>query len=354
MFSNIDRRILPKLAQPPATQGQFMSAVSEKDIVSPAADRYKLEKVGMAIDRFFDRCEDTVLHTNHSLLCWLRSQYFGKAYKAPFELPGRKATRKRYRGLWKKMIFFCIRACLVREQDAIGPALGVPFSTNAWAAIRKLWEAVSGGLDIPLDDWRERQRLRGRSFAVTTHKERTGAMIEDVEHHDQVLGGFASDQDDDEYMEPDDLDEGSSDSEESDDEYTQLPDTGSVEGSLESVLSRSVESDNDGAMSQPRSASRTVKTFCAAIPPPDDHLMDCIATFCAFICMEPFHDGRSATTIMVYFAGVLGTRQDGVTFERPRNYTSKLSAIVHSARLCLLEATLPRFSSFGSQLGPST
>jgi hypothetical protein len=47
---------------------------------------------------------------------------------------------------------------------------------------------------------------------------------------------------------------------------------------------------------------------------------------------------------MVYFAGVLGISPDGTTFERPSNYTPKLSALVHIARLCLLEATLPRFS----------
>jgi hypothetical protein len=47
---------------------------------------------------------------------------------------------------------------------------------------------------------------------------------------------------------------------------------------------------------------------------------------------------------MVYFAGVLGISRDGTTFERPSNYTLKFSALVHMARLCVLEATLPRFS----------
>lgn len=47
--------------------------------------------------------------------------------------------------------------------------------------------------------------------------------------------------------------------------------------------------------------------------------------------------------MIVYFAGVLGISQDGSTFERPSNYTPKLSALIHVARLCLLEATLPRF-----------
>jgi hypothetical protein len=76
----------------------------------------------------------------------------------------------------------------------------------------------------------------------------------------------------------------------------------------------------------------------------DDHLLNAVAQFCVFLCTEPYHDGRSASTVMVYFAGVLGISPDGTTFERPSNHTPKLSALVHIARLCLLEATLPRFS----------
>jgi hypothetical protein len=76
----------------------------------------------------------------------------------------------------------------------------------------------------------------------------------------------------------------------------------------------------------------------------DDRLLDAVARFCVFLCTEPYRDGKSASTVMVYFAGVLGISQDGTTFERPKNYTSKLSELVHVARLCLLEAKLPRFS----------
>jgi hypothetical protein len=187
---------------------------------------------------------------------------------------------------------------------------------------------------------------------VTTRKEGTGAVSEGTEDHDLTLAEFALAPDNDEYVEADDLDESGSDSDESDDEYIHLSDIGSVEGSPATQLSRHVDSDEDGAVSQPQSGRGTVTTSSAAIPPPTDILLDSVAGLCAFICKEPFHDGKSATTIMVYFAGVLGARQDGVTFERPRNYTSKLSAIVHSARLCLLEATLPRFPHSNLNWGP--
>jgi hypothetical protein len=37
--------------------------------------------------------ENMVRHTDHSLLCWLRSRYFERTCKAPFELSGREATQ---------------------------------------------------------------------------------------------------------------------------------------------------------------------------------------------------------------------------------------------------------------------
>lgn len=48
-----------------------------------------------------------------------------------------------------------------------------------------------------------------------------------------------------------------------------------------------------------------------------DPLLNSVARFCAFICTEPFHDGKLGRTITVYFAGMLGIAQNGLTFERP-------------------------------------
>ncbi|KAM0724082.1 hypothetical protein Q7P37_000262 [Cladosporium fusiforme] len=256
MFANTDRRLLLKLAQPPVMQRISMSGTVEKQIVSPAAEECKIQMIGLAVDRFFDRYEDTVLHTDHSLLCWLRSQYFGKAYKDPSELPGRNATRKRCRGLWKNMIFFCIRAHLARAQDVNGVAWGIPFSASAWSAIEDLWKVVSGGLDVSLDEWPEQRRLQ---------------------HHDHGLGEFVSAPDDDEYSETDDLDESSSDSEESDDENTHLSNIGTVAGSPATQTSGGVDSDECGAVSQPQSALGTATKSSTAIPPPNDLFLDFVA-----------------------------------------------------------------------------
>jgi hypothetical protein len=48
-------------------------------------------------------------------------------------------------------------------------------------------------------------------------------------------------------------------------------------------------------------------------------LLHSVAEFCTFPCKEPFRNGRSSSTVMVYFAGITGISKDGTTFERPSN-----------------------------------
>jgi hypothetical protein len=101
--------------------------------------------------------------------------------------------------------------------------------------------------------------------------------------------------------------------------------------------------DSDGFVSQSSEGSNSPMMDLFDDTTSDDRLLGAIAQFCVFLCSQPYRDGKSAPTVMVYFAGVLGVSRDGTAFERPSNYTQKLSAFVHMARLCVLEATLPRF-----------
>jgi hypothetical protein len=341
MFSGVDRRILLQLAQPPVLHSERLSLRDggPRSIVYSLADERKLAKIGAAIDRFFDRCEDTVRHTDHSLLCWLRSQYLGKTYKAPFELAGRKATQTRYRSLWKKMIFFCVRAYAVRSRDASGESLNLPFSTPAWQAVRTLWEAVSETTDEPMDHRESRQASPCSPPSNRGRRAESEICREAGRRRSQALSSLtaaACSED----SEGEVASQCAHDSDATDDEYVQASDIESEGGSPDTSSSpRDSCSDDDATTCQPQGVRRLASAKSADFDP----LLTRAACFCAFLCMEPFHDGKSGTTIMVYFAGVLAIGQDGITFERPGNYTSKLSALIHSARLCMLEATLPRF-----------
>jgi hypothetical protein len=78
-----------------------------------------------------------------------------------------------------------------------------------------------------------------------------------------------------------------------------------------------------------------------------EKIAESIGELSAFLCREEFSDGEPNSTILVYFSGILGFSRDGSTFERVRNYTPKLSALIYCARLCLLELILPRYSHAG-------
>jgi Orsellinic acid/F9775 biosynthesis cluster protein D len=66
-----------------------------------------------------------------------------------------------------------------------------------------------------------------------------------------------------------------------------------------------------------------------------------------YLAVEEFEDGKPSSTLLVYFCGVLGISADGSTFDRPRNYTAKLSAVIYCMRLTLFESVLPRFAYSG-------
>jgi hypothetical protein len=63
-----------------------------------------------------DQCEETLQHSDHILRRWLRSQRRDHLQQAPFEIPGRKATRIRYRSLWKRTICYFLRIHLLQGQ----------------------------------------------------------------------------------------------------------------------------------------------------------------------------------------------------------------------------------------------
>jgi hypothetical protein len=101
-------------------------------------DEAKLSHLVTALDQVFDRCEDTVRHTDVTIRCLLRSSYPDRTYKAPFELVGRKATTEGYRRLFKKAVCFCVR--FWRLDSAPRQKLLKRSLTDAQdQSLRKLW-----------------------------------------------------------------------------------------------------------------------------------------------------------------------------------------------------------------------
>jgi hypothetical protein len=115
---------------------------------------------------------------------------------------------------------------------------------------------------------------------------------------------------------------------------------------------RRLYTDNDEMTGRHCVGRRQQTTTAVNVEPSESLLQDSVAKLCTYICTKPYRDGKAGTTVMVYLAGVLRTALNGVSFEHPKNYTYKLSAILHSARLCLLEATLPQYAHATLVWGP--
>jgi hypothetical protein len=152
LFSGIDRSILVALSRPLTARADGFNVGSEpgEEIVFSTSDERRLAIVSVTIDRFLDRCEDTLCHTDHSIRCCLRSHYPGRSYKSPFELPSRQSTRTRYRSLWKKMVYFCVRIHLLGE-SLRKDYLYLPLSDDLQVATEKLWSKFSKTTDATSD-----------------------------------------------------------------------------------------------------------------------------------------------------------------------------------------------------------
>jgi hypothetical protein len=116
LFPGTDRSVLVALSKPPmaGSDGFSVGGQHADDIVFSAADERRLAVVSITMNRFLDKCEDMLRHTDHSIRCCLRSHFPGRSYKSPFELPSRNSTRTRYLSLWKRMVYFWI---LMRRMD---------------------------------------------------------------------------------------------------------------------------------------------------------------------------------------------------------------------------------------------
>ena len=142
-FADVDRQLLSRLASAPAKEGfpLFLAGHGSNQIASGIEDEMRLAVLGGAVDQFFERCEDTAINTDHSMRCWLRSHVHGRPYKAAFQLPGRRSTRKRYVWLWKSMLYFVFR--LWRLDDMVrSRILGLRFSAKQRQSIEEIWTAL--------------------------------------------------------------------------------------------------------------------------------------------------------------------------------------------------------------------
>lgn len=384
-FKGANRALLQRLSDPPHPDGSTLSLGQYGDLKlqSCQRDERQLLSIGRATDRFFDRCDDTAGHTDHSVRCWLRGQAPDRPYRAPFELPARKTTRLRYRGLWKRLTYFVFR--LYRLHDTARRELLVfEFTEEQQRMLKQTWENTCWACDdnAPSDDATQKSSSPLPSYASSegsrtprdsdgavmpalraTRSSRDVACAEQAPHSPvrecQSSVGY-----------PTDLEWPASDSSDAseynvyDRDECSRPDKRNI-SETRSELSEDGLSAPSFLVIQYRALNlQEVKAWIKLtiyltelfgghtkarlvddnldVHSNEEKLADVVGQLAVFFCKEQFTDSRSSSTLLVYFSGVLGSSWDGLTFRRPGNYTPSLSALIYCVRVVLLEETLPR------------
>ncbi|KID82378.1 RecQ helicase TLH3 [Metarhizium guizhouense ARSEF 977] len=160
IFANANRRLLIALYQTPMKVDgpYYLGAYDGKPIESPASDEARLRAIVHALDRLFDRCADTVTHTDTAIRRWVHGRFVDRPYKAPFQLVAHERSERQYRRLLKRCV--CMSLRLWRIPRSTARALTKRTITYEQdQALRKLWDdpvwsetATTTGQDSKVED----------------------------------------------------------------------------------------------------------------------------------------------------------------------------------------------------------
>ncbi|KFZ16922.1 hypothetical protein V502_04827 [Pseudogymnoascus sp. VKM F-4520 (FW-2644)] len=292
------------------------------NLVSTRRDEQKIWRLIVALDRALDRCEETMRHTGHPLLCWLNTIYSHRFYPKPFGFLGRAATRQRYRRLWRRFIAFLFRAYRLTP-EVRQSALGVRFTKTQLNQLRQVWEdeALVEVEDVggPIDnEWEEKWLYYDDSVDSDDddeeEEEEEGEEDYGEEEEEEGIGG----EDDNDYIGQ--FNEGR----DSDDDHD------------------SDKADNEETEKDVRSSEESKEECPSGTNIHEvDKVAELVFRLSVFCCTEVFTNGQPSSSLLVYYSGVLGCTADGSTFRRARDYTPQLSALIYIQRLLLLEWALP-------------
>ena len=328
LFDGENRALLVALTQLPDTynpRGLCLNHCDRQEVLSPAMDEMRLSKLLSALNTAFERCKDTAKHTSVFIRCWLRSFYPDRPYKAPFMLTGRPSSEKKYLGLLKRCVCFCVRFWRLKERSGVD-CVRRSLNRQQCQAIEQVWHHKGWRSDGPCDG-PDHQLQRSSEISLANEvvsQHRTSSRSRSQGRQAQ---SFAVRPDSDE----DDGDPSDNSTDESD-----VPDE------CWSDLDNGCD-----AVSEPHEiddASQEATTPLDVAEGLDETLADLALGFVHFLATEQYDEGRPSSTLLVYFSCVLGISPDGATFARPLNYTSHLSGLIYCIRLILLESSLPRFA----------
>ena len=138
-------------------------------------DEQRLVSLVAGMYHMLDPCEETMLHTSRSLLCWLRSTKPQTCYQKPCALVSLKASKTKYRRYFKRFIAFVSQAH--RMPPDTRRALKIRLKKKELSQLQATWE--HGAWDNGVLDWGLHALLQGEA----EREEEDRFMVYLTRHH---------------------------------------------------------------------------------------------------------------------------------------------------------------------------
>ncbi|KAK7592053.1 hypothetical protein V3481_006688 [Fusarium oxysporum f. sp. vasinfectum] len=330
-YQNFDHGLLRNLTTMPSSLSSVRGLVlsrarsgtthttSREDLISSAGDEQKIAAILVAVDMVMDRCEQTARTTSRNLLCWLRSVRPHGCYAKPFTFVSKAASRTKYIRLLKRFIAMVFHAfCL--PTDVCRRRAGIRFKRSQIKSIAAIWNHCIWDQHgaTTLNFWKSARAHAIAKYQASWNERAENSeesMTEDSDNIDSISESDESANGDEDHR---------CDSDEEEEE-------------------------------EDREEAKTAANLSKENPDLAEMLERLFGLVMAF-STEEVVDGRPASTLLVYFSGILGFTTDSTGFLPARSYTSNLAALIYTQRLLFLEYALPAraYLSLGITQRPRT
>jgi hypothetical protein len=273
-----------------------------QDVVISADDEQRIAVLSMAAMSVMERCEHTARTTGRNLLCWLRSLRPNATYSKPFTFVSHASSRMKYYALLKRFLAMVFRAYRIPIQVRRRTA-GIRFKKAQLDLIEAIWNHEVWKEDDAMTPgfWGQAHKFGGPSTA-----QGLGSCSDGVAGFEDDLSdvGSVCEDDEDEDVEDDGYEDGEADDRDEIAEVSAFP-------SGDMLKTQAVEA------------------------------LELLFGLIMEFCTEEVTDGRPASTLLVYFSGILGFLPDCTGFLPAKSYTPHLAGLMYIQRLLFLEYALP-------------
>lgn len=290
----------------------------DRDVVISADDEQKTAVLCMAAMSVMERCEHTARATSRNLPCWLRSLRPNATYSKPFAFVSRPSSRMKYYALLKRFLATVFRASRMPVQVR-RRAAGIWFKKAQLDLIEAIWnhEAWERHDALTPGYWGRQAQRPGMSRTA----------------QDPVGRG---DGDRVELSEDDDLSDAETIYEDDGEEYAvdggdECEDGEGGEGGEDNGRDGEVEAE----------AARTPTGYGLGLGTQAAEVLELLFVLLLEFCKDEVTDGRPASTLLVYFSGILGFSPDCNSYLLTKSYTPHLAGLICVQRLLFLEYALP-------------